>query len=67
MFENLTTLEILKLFAPIIIADLGLKIFCVIKIVREGVRNLSKFIWILIVIFINIFGPVSFLLFGRRR
>lgn len=67
MFEGLSTVEILKLIAPLIILDLGLKVFCLTLIFKNGVRNLSKIIWAIIVLFVSTFGSLGFLLFGRRR
>lgn len=67
MFEGLTTFEIIKLLAPLLLLELGLKIFCIVLIFKNGVRNLSKMIWTLIVLFVSTFGWVAFLLFGRGR
>jgi len=67
MFEDLTLIEGLKLFAPILAIQAGLTIFCIIKIIKEGVGNLNKIIWIPIVTFGSLIGPIVFLLFGRKR
>lgn len=67
MFNDLTTLEIIKLLLPLIVIELGLKILTITLIIKNGVRNLSKAIWLIIVLLVNIFGPIGFLLFGRRR
>lgn len=67
MFEDLTTLEMIKLLAPFLVLELGLKILCITLVVKNGVRNLSKPIWAIIVLFVSTFGPIAFLLFGRRR
>ncbi|NPV07601.1 MAG: PLDc_N domain-containing protein [Anaerolineae bacterium] len=34
---------------------------------RERTRNLSKGVWILIVVFIQIFGPIAYFLAGREE
>lgn len=67
MFEDLSLVEGLKLFAPIIALHFCLMLFCIYNIFKNGVRNLSKRIWILIVVFLQIFGPISFLMFGRKK
>lgn len=67
MLEGLTTIEILKMLLPVIIVELALKIFCIISIFKNGVRNLNKVGWTLIVLFISTFGPIGFLIFGRRN
>lgn len=55
------------LIVPVFFVQLGLVYFCIRKILKEGVENLSKPLWILIVIFINLFGPIMFLMIGRKR
>ncbi len=67
MFENISLIEGLKLFAPLIIIQYGLAIYCVINILRKGVQNLNKTVWIIIVLVVNTVGPISYLLFGRKR
>ena len=66
MFDNMTTMEILKLLAPLIVFQLGLLVYCVIDILRKGVRNLNKPLWIAI-LFINLIGPIAYLVLGRKR
>ncbi|MTI47500.1 PLDc N-terminal domain-containing protein [Sporosalibacterium faouarense] len=67
MFEGLTTLQIIKLLLPLLVLEFGLKILCITLILKNGVRNLSKIAWIIIVLMISTFGSIAFLLVGRRR
>ncbi|TYQ15814.1 UNVERIFIED_CONTAM: phospholipase D-like protein [Acetivibrio alkalicellulosi] len=67
MFDNMTTMEFLKLLAPVIIFQFGIWAYCVIDILRKGVRNLNKALWIVIVSFVNIIGPIAYLMVGRKR
>lgn len=67
MLEGFTNMEILKMMLPVIILEFGLKVFCVISIYKNGVKNLNKLAWTLIVLFISTIGPISFLIFGRRN
>jgi len=62
-----TILENLMVILPLLVVQLGLMIFCVIKILKEGVENLSKGAWLAIVIVINLFGPILYLTVGRKR
>ena len=66
MFENMSSVEILKLFLPLIILQTGLLIYCVVEILKKGVRNLNKPLWIAI-LFINMIGPIAYLILGRKR
>ena len=61
------TREMILLILPIVLIQLALAIYCIIKIVKEGVQNLKKWIWIVICIFMNLLGPVLFLMIGRKK
>lgn len=52
---------------PLIALQLGLAIYCIRKIVRDGVRNLSKPLWIVLVLFLNLVGPILFILTGQKE
>lgn len=67
MFTQLTLSEALKLFAPIILLQLSLDIYCIVNIFKKGVRNLNKLAWILIVLCVNLFGAIAYLTLGRKR
>lgn len=67
MFEDLSLMEGLKLFAPIIVLQFSLMFFCVYSIFKKGVRNLSEWIWLLIVVIGNLLGSIIFLIFGRKK
>ncbi len=64
---QLTLAEALKLFAPVLFIQIALNIYCIINILKKGVRNLNKPVWIIIVLGVNIFGAVAYLALGRRR
>lgn len=59
--------EYLLLLLPVVVIQYGLAIFCIVKILREGVANLNKLAWVLICLFVNLIGPVIFLIVGRKR
>lgn len=67
MIENLSLIEALTYFAPVILIQLVLDIYCIVNILKKGVRNLNKPIWIIIVLCVNIFGAIAYLALGRRR
>ena len=67
---NLIMTEISKflpLFIPIIIILYGLMIFALVQLFRNEAAYLPKWGWALIIIFINIIGPVVFLLVGKKK
>ncbi|AIO18382.1 hypothetical protein KQ51_00497 [Candidatus Izimaplasma bacterium HR1] len=59
-------IELLPLLLPVVLIDLGFKIYAIIDIVKEDrrVRWNNKIIWILISVLIN-FGWIFYFLFGR--
>lgn len=67
MFDGMTTIEIIKLLAPIIIIQLVLIVFTLFRLTRDKVNYLPKWGWALVIIFINLFGPIIYLIIGRER
>jgi hypothetical protein len=67
MFEEMALLEIIKLFAPIIILEFMLVGFCLYRLTKDRVKVLPKWAWALIIIFIQLIGGIAFLLIGRER
>jgi hypothetical protein len=64
---NLSFLEALKIVWPLLVVQVGLQIYCVTKVIKQGVRSLSKKIWLFITVFGGYIGVFSFLLFGIRK
>lgn len=60
-------LKFLPLFIPIIIIQYGLMIFALVQLFKNEAAYLPKWGWALIIIFINIIGPVVFLIVGRKK
>jgi hypothetical protein len=61
------TRELVLMLLPLILLQIGMFIFCATRIYREGVENLNRWIWILICLFVNLVGPIAFLIAGRKR
>lgn len=59
--------ENLLLLLPLLALELGLIVYCAVKIFKEGVANLNKWQWLVIVVLTNLAGATLFLLVGRRR
>ncbi|MCU6712529.1 PLDc N-terminal domain-containing protein [Paenibacillus sp. J5C_2022] len=67
MAEDLELSKLLAIIAPIIVIQLILMIIALIQCVKAEETRGPKIMWILIIIFINLIGPIAFLLFGKRR
>ncbi|NHC38763.1 PLDc_N domain-containing protein [Bacillus sp. MM2020_1] len=57
----------LPIIAPIIIIQLILIIVAIIDLIRIETTNGPKWLWALIILFINIIGPILYFVIGRKR
>lgn len=67
MFE--TIIDVLPLLIPLILLDVGIRIYAIIDILkedREVTINNNKIIWLVIVALVNL-GGVIYLLLGRKQ
>ncbi|MBU2563614.1 MAG: PLDc N-terminal domain-containing protein [Actinobacteria bacterium] len=60
-------LRLLPFFIPIIIIQYGLMIFALVQLFRNEVAYLPKWGWILIIVLVNIIGPIVFLIVGKKK
>ncbi|NLX90521.1 MAG: PLDc_N domain-containing protein [Firmicutes bacterium] len=67
MNEFVITKDMLLILSPLILLQLGLAVYCGVKIFREGVQNLNRWAWLFICLLVDVIGPVLFLLVGRRK
>lgn len=65
--QLLISSELLLALIPVLAIQFCLVVYCLVKIFRQGTANLNKWIWALIVLFVNLFGPILFLAVGRRK
>jgi hypothetical protein len=57
----------LPLLIPIALLELGLMIFCLVDIVRREKTKGPKWMWIVIVVLVNLLGSIAYLLIGREE
>jgi len=62
------TEQIIALLIPIVAIQLGLMIGALIDLEREGrrVRGGSKAVWAIVIVFVNIVGPILYFVAGRE-
>ena len=53
--------------APILVIQLLLVIIALVSCIRAEKTNGPKWLWILVILFINIIGPVLYFVIGRRN
>lgn len=63
MNTDITVLgDYLPFLIPLIVLQVILMLFALVKVIkRDSFKKLNKPAWILIIIFINIIGPISYL------
>jgi hypothetical protein len=61
--------QIVALVLPIVLIQLGLMVVALIDLEREErrVRGGNKVIWALIIVFLNVIGPILYLTVGREE
>jgi len=66
---DLKTEQILALLAPLVVIQLGLMIAALFDLEKEDrrVRGGSKLIWALVIVFVNVLGPLIYFVAGREE
>ncbi|RIW35122.1 PLDc_N domain-containing protein [Bacillus salacetis] len=55
------------LVAPLIVIQLILMVTALVDLIRIKDTNGPKWMWVLIIIFINVIGPIIYFVAGRRQ
>jgi hypothetical protein len=56
------------LLIPVALLELGLMIWALVDVLRrERVRGDNKVVWILVIVLVNIIGPIIYFLLGRNE
>ena len=61
--------QIIALLIPIVVIQLGLMIAALVDLERDErrVRGGSKLVWAVVIVFVNIFGPILYFIAGREE
>lgn len=60
-------LKYLPLLIPVLLLELTLLVVALLDLARRAKTNGPKWMWLLIILFIQIFGPIIYLLAGRKE
>lgn len=60
-------MDLFALLAPIIILELILAIVAIIAWVKTEETRGPKWLWLVIILFVSILGPILFFIIGRRQ
>jgi len=59
-------MDLLRILWPLIVFQFLLFLWALIDLIRRRqVKHLPKWAWALIIILVNLFGPIIYLVFGR--
>jgi hypothetical protein len=58
--------KLIPLLVPVVLIELGLMIIALLDLVKRERTRGPKWVWALVIVVINIFGPIAYLLFGRQ-
>ncbi len=59
--------QYLPLLIPIILIELALLITALVDAIRRPKTNGPKWMWILIIVLINLIGPIVYFIIGRKE
>ena len=61
--------QVIALLIPIIVIQLGLMIAALVDLERDErrVRGGSKLVWAVVIVFVNILGPILYFIAGREE
>jgi hypothetical protein len=62
-----TLRELLPFLIPIILLQLALIVIALVDLARRPKVNGPKWLWVLLIIFINFIGPIAYFLVGRQE
>ena len=69
--EELPNIGILiAILAPLVFLELSLKVFVLVDLIRREesrLRHLPKWGWAIVVIVVNLIGPILYLIIGREE
>lgn len=67
MNEFNTLREFLPLILPLIVIQLALIVAALWDLSRQPVTRGPRWMWVLIIIFINLIGPIAYFVLGREE
>lgn len=63
--ENISSL--IPFLIPVVLLQLGLMVFALVDLTRRERTKGPKWVWALVIIFVNLIGPIVYLVVGREE
>lgn len=60
-------MKLLPLLIPLLLVQIGLLIAGVVDLVKREKTKGPKWMWVLIIVFVNIIGPIIYFVVGREE
>jgi hypothetical protein len=57
----------LPLLIPLALVQLGLMVFALIDLIRREKTRGPKWVWALVILFVNMIGPIVYFIVGREE
>jgi len=68
MNNNLNLGQLIALLVPLVLVELGLLAFALYDLIkRKRVRGGNKWLWGIIIVVVEIFGPILYFVLGREE
>lgn len=59
--------QYIPLLIPVVIIELGLMIAAIVDLIRRPQTRGPKWVWALVILFINFIGPIIYFVAGRKE
>jgi hypothetical protein len=59
--------ELIPFLIPILLLQLALMIFALVDLIRRERTKGPKWLWALIIVFVNLIGPILYFIIGREN
>lgn len=59
--------QYLPLLIPVIIIEIILLVVALLDLIKQPVTRGPKWVWALVIVFVNIMGPIVYFIFGRKE
>ena len=55
------------LIAPLIVLQVILAVFALVNCIKQEETNGPKWLWVLVILFVNLVGPILYFVIGRKN
>jgi hypothetical protein len=59
--------QYLPLLVPVLMIQVALMLFALLDLIRREKTRGPKWVWVLVVVLVNLIGPIVYFIFGRRE